>query len=560
MASFIDDTKEYIQYARDVLDGTEIACKLIKLAAQRFLDWFERDDIWFDSEDVDKKISFCAKFKLTEDPYTGQPFILLPYQQWIFANIYGWKYVGSDRRVIRNALLLMARKQGKTQLAAALMLASIVCDGKLSVDGFVIANSSEQARIAFKHILDLCNSIDPKQQLFYHGKSKITKRIMMPILKNSQIKVLASDTSKLDGLNPQVFIQDEAHAAKSDNIWGVLKTGQGARHNPLGICISTTGFLVGDDYPLYAQWHACKNILEGDTEDDSWFMALYQLDDEDDWHDHSLWKKACPSLGRTVNLDSIEADYINAINNPSTETNFRTKQLNMWCSSSSTWITHDEIVERTQPIDLQQLKTTSKDYCVVGVDLATRSDLCVLTTLVNKDDKYYFKAFPFVCERALKLSKNKELYARWIKNGYLELIKGDNIDFDVIIEKLFWINKQMPIGLVAYDAWGSDQFITACKNARIPVQTVRQDFKTMNTLVDEFEQLVFSNRIVIDDNPIIRWCFSNVIMLHASDMRKPDKEAKENKIDVVVAFLDSLKLQVDLNGRKINTEVTVLYK
>lgn len=554
----INEEKVYVKYAQDVIEGREIACKFIKLACERFIDWFYRDDIEFDYDDVDKKIEFISKFKLTEDPYTGQPFILLPYQQWIFANIYGWKYKGTTKRVIRNVLLLMARKQGKTQLAAAIMLASIVGDKKYSVDGYVISNSSDQAGIAFKHILDLCSSVDPNQNLFYHGKAKLVKKIEIPVLKGTKIKVLSSDTSKLDGLNPQVFIQDEAHAAKSDNVFHVLKTGQGARQNPLAICISTTGFLIGDDYPLYAQWKTCKDILEGTAEDDSWFQALYQLDEDDDWHDQTLWKKACPSLGITVGLDSLEADFKNAVNNPSTENQFKTKQLNMWCSSTTTWITHEEIVRVSKPFDLTFFnKDGRKNGCVVGVDLATRSDLCVLTTLVDYDNKWWFKAFPFVCSRALEHSKNKELYKKWIDNGYLELIQGESIDLDIVIEKLFALNRQCPILLVAYDAWGADHFVTKCKNERIPVIPVRQDFKTLNSLVDEFEYRVLSQQVVIDDSPITKWCFSNVIMLNAGEMRKPDKMTPSNKIDIVIGFLESIKLFLDLANNQIGTEVLV---
>lgn len=546
----IDSNKIYIKYAQDILDGNEIACKMIKLACKRFIDWFARDDIYFDYEDVDKKIEFISKFKLTEDPFTGQPFILLPYQQWIFANIFGWKITGTNNRVTRNVLLLMARKQGKTQLAAAIMLAAIVCDGKRSVEGFTIANSGDQAQLAFKHLYHLCKSVDPHQSLFVHGNSKIIKNIKnidIPLLDNSHIKVLNSDTSKLDGLNPQVFIQDEAHAAKTDNIWGVLKTGQGARHNPLAICISTTGFLIGDDYQLYSQWHTCKNILEGTAEDDSWFSALYQLDDEDDWHDSTLWKKACPSLGVTVQLDSILADYKNAVNNPSTETQFKTKQLNMWCSSSSTWITHEELLSVMQPIDLKQFDKDN-DFCTVGVDLATRRDLCVLSTLVCKDDIYYFKAFPFCCNYALEHSKNKELYKRWIEKGYVEHIKADSIDIDLVIKKLWDIDSQVPIGMVAYDAWGAGYFVQKCINEGIVAETVSQKYPVMNTLVDEFEHRIATKKIVIDDNPVTRWCFSNVVMLHSSEMRKPDKLSNDNKIDIVVAFLDSMKLMIDIQG------------
>lgn len=559
--TFIDKSKLYIKYAYDVIEGREVACKMIKLACQRFIDWYSRDDIEFDYDDVDKKIDFVSKFKLSEDPFTGKPFILLPYQQWIFANIFGWKYTGTDRRVTRNALLLMARKQGKTQLAAAIMLAAIVCDGKKDIAGFTIANSGDQAQIAFKHIYNLCRSVDPHQKLFVHGNSKIIKNIKyisIPLLNNSSIKVLNSDTQKLDGLNPQVFIQDEAHAATDDNTWSVLKTGQGSRHNPLGICISTTGFLIGDHYQLYSQWNTCKNILEGLAEDDSWFSALYQLDDEDDWKDYTLWKKACPSLGVTVELESLLADFKNAINNPSTENQFKTKQLNMWCTSSSTWIPYEELLGVSKKFDLSMFDK-DEDWCVVGMDLSTRRDLCVLTTLVKKDGTYYFKAFPYVCNHGLEHSKNKELYKKWIKDGYLEHIDADSINVDLIINKIFEIDEQVTVGLVAYDAWGADYIVDKCDRAGLNIKAVKQDYKTMNGMVSEFECMVAEKRdIVLDYNPVTLWCFGNVIMKFSSEMRKPDKQTNDNKIDIVVAFLDSMKLYMDTDGREEDLDAVVL--
>lgn len=553
----IDDSKIYIQYAKSVVTGEEVAGKLIKLACQRFLDWMDRDDIYFDAEDVDKKIKFVSKFKLTESPFTGQPFILLPYQQWIFANIFGFKYIKdgekTDNRVIKNVLLLMARKQGKTQLAAALMLATLVMDNKTSVTGYTIANSGEQASLAFKHITDLCESVDPKQKIFYRGKARIIKNIEIPVTK-SRIRVLNSDTSKLDGLNPQIFIQDEAHAAKSTDIWGVMKTGMGTRHNGLAICISTTGWLIGDDYPLYSQWNACKKILEGAVEDDSWFPALYQVDPDDDWKDETVWKKACPSLGVTMSIDSLRADFQNALTNPTMEIQFKTKQLNMWVQTSTTWLTMEELKEVTQPFELTDFDPED-DYCYVGVDIAERSDLCVLSTLVDKDGKKWFKAFPFICERALERSKNKELYRKWVKNGYLELIKGESIDLDLVIQKLMNINEQLPIAVVAYDSWHSRQLCIKCENEGIPTKAVQQSIAQFTDPTNEFEHLVLTRKCIIDSNPVIRWCFANVSMVHDHNgNRKPDKESQANKIDIVIAFIQSLKLYCEINP-SLNTDL-----
>ena len=543
----IDKSKPYIKYAYDIIEGREVAGKLIILACKRFLSWFERDDITFNYDDVDAKIRFVSKFKLTEAPFTGKPFNLLPYQQWIFANIFGFFYAGTDNRVIRNVLLLMARKQGKTQLAAGLLLAALVMDNQISVTGYTIANSSEQAGLAFKAICDLCSSVDPRQKIFQRGKARVIKNIEIPVTK-SRIRVLSSDTSKLDGLNPQIFIQDEGHAAKTDDIWGVMTTGQDARHNPLAISISTAGFLVGEEYPLYAQWRACKNILEGCVEDDSWFSALYQIDEDDDWKDPTVWKKACPSLGITIPESAIKSKLNNVISNPSMEVQFKTKQLNIWCQSETTWITNEKIKEVTGRVDYDMFDPED-DVCIIGVDLAERSDLCTVTLLVHKDEIFYFKAYPFICRDAYENSKNKDLYRQWVRQGYLILVDEESIDINWVVKYIQEIENHIPIAVCAYDPYHANQLKIECKKEGIRMRPVRQGLSAFAEPTAVLEHLILTKQCVIDDNPVIRWCFSNVLIkTDENENKKPVKSGQNNKIDIVVAMIQSVKLWMELEG------------
>ena len=543
----IDKSKSYIKYAYDIIEGREVAGKLIILACKRFLSWFERDDLTFNYDDVDAKIRFISKFKLTEDPFTGKQFNLLPYQQWIFANIFGFFYKGTDNRVIRNVLLLMARKQGKTQLAAGLLLAALVMDKQISVTGYTIANSSEQAGLAFKAISDLCSTVDPKQKVFQRGKARVIKNIEIPATK-SRIRVLSSDTSKLDGLNPQIFIQDEGHAAKSDDIWGVMTTGQDARHNPLAISISTAGFNVGEEYPLYAQWRACKNILEGCVDDDSWFSALYQIDEDDDWKDPTVWKKACPSLGITIPESAIKSKLNNVISNPSMEVQFKTKQLNIWCQSETTWISNEKIKEVTGRVDYDMFDP-EEDVCIIGVDLAERSDLCTVTLLVNKDDIFYFKAYPFICRDAYENSKNKDLYRQWVRQGYLILVDEESIDINWVVKYIQEIENHIPIAVCAYDPYHANQLKIECKKEGIRMRPVRQGLSAFAEPTAVLEHLILTKQCVIDDNPVIRWCFSNVLIkTDENENKKPVKSGQNNKIDIVVAMIQSVKLWMELEG------------
>ena len=162
----IDLTKEYWKYADDVINGTVKTGLYIRLACERMMSFAKRDDIYFDTEDVDKKIRFVQKMKHSEGKHAGETFILLPYQQWIYANIFGWKYIETHKRVTKNVLLLLARKSGKTFLGASLALTVAICDGQQGPEIDFIANSSQQASIAFRHCSEQAKSIDPKEKIF----------------------------------------------------------------------------------------------------------------------------------------------------------------------------------------------------------------------------------------------------------------------------------------------------------------------------------------------------------------------------------------------------------
>ena len=550
----IDESKRYIKYALDVINGNIISGRLLKLACKRFINWFERDDIYFDYADVDKKINFISKFKLTEAPFTGQPFNLLDYQKWILAGIFGWKHKENNERVTENALLVISRKQGKTALSAAIMLATIMCDGQQGISGYTIANATHQSQIAFKHISDLCKSVDPNQIIFKRYRNSIS----IPEL-NSEIKVLSAETSTLDGLNPQIFIEDEACETKTTAQWSILKTGMGARKNPLAICISSVGYLIGEQYFLYQLWQTGKNVLEGLSEDDTFFYAIYQLDDNDDWKDSQNWYKSCPSLGITVSKKSLEKDVNSAIINPGLEIDVKTKQLNMWCRSSEVWIPDEKIQAITKHIDLADFDP-EEDFCYVGLDIAERDDLCCLSTLIYKNDILYFKAFPFINQHAYENSPNKDLYRQWVKKGYLICTDTEYTDLDWVLDKIKEINDIVPIAILCYDPYHAKQICIKAQKEGIPVKGVNQGMGTFGEPTSELEQRIYSGQnIVFDDNPIIRWAFSNVLIKRdQNENKKPVKSDKNNKIDPIICFIQTVKVWMDLSGLSFDTDITIL--
>ena len=535
----IDYSKKYNQYPKDVISGKIVACKWIKLSCQRYLDWFERDDIYFNYDDVDKKIRLIEKLKLQE----GGNFILLPFQSWIVAHIFGFYYTNEpDVRVINNVLLLTARKSGKSVFGAALAIVGAVADNERSPEIAFIANSAKQAGMLFKYCSRLCSSIDPNNKIFKRFRADIK----IPKI-DGQINVLSSDTSKLDGRSDSMFIQDEGHEAKSFEIWNVLKTGQGARKNPLAISISTAGFNIGTVYPLYNQWDYCCKILTKDYSDDTWAPFIFQLDEDDEWTDEKVWIKANPSLGTTVSYKYMRDQIRSAIQTPSNEVSIKTKNLNMWCQSSDVWIPNEYIDKVSEKVDLKDFKD---EVCYSGVDLSAVSDLTSFSIMFPPNperskwkDKFVFKTFVYIPQEALENSMNADTYRLFKRQNYAHITSGNVVDYDYILKDMIENTKDLELMQVAYDTYNATQWAIDATNEGLPLEPYSQSLGNFNRPTKLFEMLVKSGRVVIDTNPCVKWCLSNVELKYDhNDNCKPMKSQgdKNKKIDPVISMLESL--------------------
>lgn len=534
----IDYSKPYIQYAQNVIDNKILACKWIKLACERFMSLFYRDDIYFDYDDVDMKIRFVGKMKHFVDEFADKPFILYDWQQWIFAGIFGFKYINTGYRVTKNVLLFISRKNGKSSLASALGIASLIADKEAGAEVALLANSTKQASLLFEKMDAYISSIDPDQLIF----QRYRHTIKVPATK-SKVVVHSADPKALDGYNCSTFILDEYHAAKDSKVYDLMKNSQGMRKQPLAIVITTAGFNVGEEYPLYSMWQMCCEILSNAKRDDSQFAALYMLDEEDDWKNKLVWKKCSPGYPEIVDSQFMDAQLVNATNNPANEVEFKTKLMNMWCTSAETWIPREDLLEHTQVVDLKSFNKLNPDeyYCYVGVDLAQVNDLTAISYMVEKDNVCYFKTDCYIPDGTLQTSKNKDLYGRWIRDGYLKVTHGKRMNYDEVIADILKVNEYLPVLQVLYDSYNAQDFKNKMEQEGFVMTAFKQTKGAFNQATKGFELALYNNQIVIDENPVIRWCFANVQLKYDSmENVKPEKgQGANNKIDAVIAMLEA---------------------
>jgi len=523
--------KQYNEYVNKVLTGTIVTGKNIQLACARFKSDLNRSDLEFREDKVDRAIEFIATLKHFTGKHSGKPFILEGWQTFLIANIIGfyWKETGTRR--FSSSYIEVSRKQGKTALAAALCLYYLIADNEDGAEVLLAANSKEQAKIAFDMCSSFVKGIDPKTKYFIPYRADIKFN-----LTNSKLKVLAADDSKLDGFNASFGLLDEYHAAPTSKVRDVIKSSMGMRDNPHLCTITTAGF--NKSLPCYQLRTVAIEVLNAVKTDDEMFIAIFSLDADDDWKDEKNWIKCAPNLDVTVTTKYIKGQVQQAKNNPSEETGVKTKTLNLWCDSENVWLPDEYILRNTKNIDLNDFKG---EACYIGVDLGQTSDLTAVSYLVVVDNKYYFKTHYYLPEEALRIKSNKELYKDWRRKGQLTVTPGNVTDYDYITNDLLKYSQIVNIQVIGYDSYNSTQWAIDATAKGLPLEVYSQTIGNFNRPTKEIERLILSDKAVIDNNEINRFCFKNVVL--KSDQNgntKPWKHIDNNKIDGVISMIQAL--------------------
>jgi phage terminase large subunit-like protein len=532
----MNNVREAIEYAEDVINGNIVAGELIRLACKRFLNDIADERYEFREKEVDRCLKFVNCLKHYTGSHSGKPFIMLPFQVFMTANLVGLYHKGTNKRKYTQAYIQLSRKQGKTFFAGALSLYFMLFDKEDAAEVLLVANSRSQAKdVDYAIIKALAEQLDPKKKTLQIFRDSID----VPLNK-SRLKVLAAEAGNCDGFNCSVGLLDEVHEFPDTKMIDVIVSSQGMRERPLIMMITTAGFDLSK--PCYTIRNYCRDVLYGAKQDESQFAAIYELDEDDKWDDESVWIKSNPSLGQTVKLEYIREQVMKAKNNPINEVGVKTKTLNLWCQSADVWIRDSIIAKSISNVNIESLgEDGEQPVCYVGVDLAAVSDLTAVSALVVHKDKYYFKTTYFLPESALEEKQNKELYKQWQRQGHLIVTKGNVTDYDYVLKELMELDKIATIQGIYYDSWNSTQFAISATELGLPMVPYSQAISNFNRPTKEFERLMLQGNVVIDRNDATMFCFRNVsIKTDHNGNAKPVKYNDVDKIDGVIAMLSAL--------------------
>ena len=544
-----DKYKQYKTYAENVLKGKIVACEFIKLACKRYLEWFDKKDRYFDEEGVKRCINFIGHLKHSSEDFTNKPFILSDFQEFAIYNIYGWRWKSNNLRIIKNVYVEIARKNGKSQFAAAIACYELLkCQsvkGEQGSEVEFIASNRKQAGICFdmaKKLLKTLGLNNAKYFKFYRDKVDFKPS-------QSFLQVLSADGDSNDGWNSNCFICDEYHThSNSCKIYNVMKSSQNFRREPLAIVITTAGHSITSD--CYKMHNYCIDVLKGKIEDETQFSMIFNLDEGDDWQDETVWKKTNPNLGITVRLDNLRDEVNRAKNSPSFEVEAKTKYFNIWCNTKEVWLPTDVIEKSSQPVNLEDFRGM---YATGGLDLAVTRDLTAFSIMIENNSVYYFKTWYYLPKTALNNNANSELYKQWANQGYLTVTPSNTTDYDFILRDILKLNNDYEIvyKTIGYDQFNASYFAIKASEESLPLVPFSQAIWNFNKPTKEFERLILGNQVVIDKNPITLWCFNNVnIKTDHNENIKPVKEnlSSPNKIDGVISTLMALGTELAISN------------
>jgi phage terminase large subunit-like protein len=537
-----------LKYCDDILTLLKVRIPSgihVRGAVIRFKQDLRRSDLEFRPKAVQKVIDFICHLKHFTGEFDGKSFILQPWQVFIIANLYGFYWKDTGKRRFQTAYIELGRKNGKTAFSAALSLYHLVADGEAAAEVLIAANSKDQAKVCFNTVRGFAKSFDPSEKYL----KKFRADVIYPST-NSFIKCLASDSNKLDGYNCSLGIVDEYHSAPNSLVRDVLRSSQGMRSQPLLITITTAGF--DKSLPCYELRTVATEIISGIKQDDSFFAIIYCMDLEDDWKDEKNWIKSNPNLDVTISKDFLRKQVLQAVNNPADEVGVKTKNLNIWCDTATVWIPDEYILKATKKIKKSDFKDMD---CYVGVDLSSNRDLTAVAYMFFRDEKYYFFIDYYLPHDSLKERPDKELYFDWHNHKYLKSTAGNVVDYDYILKDLLEVYQNTNIIKIYYDKWNALGWVVKSTDEGLPLEPFSQAIGNFNACTKEFERLILSGQVVLDDNPITRYCLRCVELRYDfTGNCKPSKANEKKKIDGVIAMLQALASYME-NSSNVGTGI-----
>ena len=492
----------------------------------------------YDTDRADRAVRFIENLKHTKGRWAGKRFWLLPWQEQIIRDVFGIVDVHGNRQ-FRTAYVEIPKKNGKSELAAAVALYLLYADNEPSAEVYGAAADRQQASIVFdvaRQMVDMTPALVKRSKIMAAGKRIVNYS------NAGYYQVLSAEVGTKHGLNVSGLVFDELHSQPNRQLYDVLTKGSGdAREQPLYFLITTAG--TDRESICYEVHMKALDILQGKKIDPSFYPVVYGLPDDADWNDEANWYKANPSLGYTIKIDRVRDAYKDALENPAEENVFRQLRLDQWVGSSVAWIPEHVYDKGDIPIDIESLK--GRD-CYAGLDLSSTSDITAFVMVFPPEaewENYIVLPHFWLPRETLKLRVRRDHvpYDVWEKQGLFHITEGNVVDYNFVRKTINELAAEYHICEIGVDRWNATQLITDLDGDGFTMVPIGMGFKDMSPGMKELYKLLLEGKIIHGGNPILRWMAGNVVAeIDAAENIKPSKKKATEKIDGIVALIMGL--------------------
>ena len=514
----------------------------------------------YDKSAADYAVAFIENLCHTKGTWAGKPFELIDWQEQIIRDLFGTLKPNGYRQ-FNTAYIEIPKKQGRSELAAAVALLLTCGDGEERAEVYGCAADRQQAAIVFDVAADMvrmCPALSKRVKILASQK----RLIYTPT--NSFYQVLSAEAYSKHGFNIHGVVFDELHTQPNRKLFDVMTKGSGdARMQPLYFLITTAGT---DTHSICYETHQkAKDIIEGRKIDPTFYPVIYGADESDDWTDPKVWKKANPSLDITVGIDKVKAACDSAKQNPGEENAFRQLRLNQWVKQAVRWMPMEKWDNCAFAVDEDELEGR---VCYGGLDLSSTTDITAFVLVfppslggaasvprlgdgfatsccppLDEEDKYIILPYFWIPEDNLTLRVNRDHvpYDVWERHGYLQTTEGNVVHYGFIEQFIERLGERFNIREIAFDRWGAVQMVQNLEGMGFTVVPFGQGFKDMSPPTKELMKLVLEQKIAHGGHPVLRWNMDNIyIRTDPAGNIKADKEKSTEKIDGAVATIMAL--------------------
>lgn len=502
------------------------------------------DSEWeYDPAKANHALEFIENYcKHSKGKMGGKPFILELWQKAIIAATFGMVHKIDGTRKYQEVVLIVARKNGKSTLAAAVGLYLQIADGEPGAEVYACATKKDQAKIIW---------LEAKRMV---RKSPVLRKRMKTLvseinseLNDSFFRPLGRDSDSLDGLNVHGALLDEIHAWQDQNLYDVIVDGTSSREEPLIFVTSTAGTIREKVYDL--KYDECEMVINGYGDPDGYknerlLPIIYELNNRKDWTDEECWYQANPGLGTIKQIDQLRNKVNKAIANSKLVKNLLCKDFNIRETDTEAFLTFEQL-NNTATFDIKKLKPR---YGIFGIDLGSTTDLTCCTCIFRvPDDEILYTIQMYWLPSDLlekRTEEDKIPYTTWYEQGLLRVSEGNKVNYKDITKWMLEIQNELDIYVykIGYDNWSSTYLIDELEQTFGKVtEPVIQGAKTFSNPLKRVQSELESKKINYNNHPILKWNMSNsAVKIDRNDNWALVKTSNpRRRIDGFASFMDS---------------------